>query len=103
MKNKKLLALVSVFFILLLAAGASAEVKKIKSIGHFTFARVRGKIPTPEVMKMLADRYAGDIKYGFDQAGYGDIYLAFIDQLKSAQFEDTTWNPGETVKWMLFR
>jgi len=47
---------------------------------------------------MLADRYAGDIKYGFDQAGYGDIYLAFIDQLKSAQFEDTTWNIGETVK-----
>jgi len=72
-------------------------------MGNFTFVRIKGSIPTPEVMKMLADRYAGDIKYGFDQAGYGDIYLAFIEQLKSAEFEDTTWNIGETVKWMLFR
>ncbi|HEK85344.1 MAG TPA: hypothetical protein ENO29_03185 [Candidatus Aminicenantes bacterium] len=103
MKSKNALIWVSVFLVFCLVASASAEVKKIKSIGHFTFARVRGKIPTPEVMKMLADRYAGDIKYGFDQAGYGDIYLAFIEQLKSAKFEDTTWNPGETVKWMLFR
>jgi flagellar hook assembly protein FlgD len=103
MRNKKIFILVAVLLVLLLAVQASAEVKKIKSIGEYTFVRVRGKIPTPEVMKMLADRYAGDIKYGFDQAGYGDIYLAFIDQLKSAQFEDTTWNTGETVQWMLFR
>lgn len=103
MKNKNLVILMSVCLVLLLAVEASAEVKKIKSIGLYTFARVKGKIPTPEVMKMLADRYAGDIKYGFDQAGSGDIYLAFIDQLKSAQFEDTTWNPGEKVQWMLFR
>jgi len=103
MKRKKLIVLVCLFLLILLTIEASAEVKKIKSIGQFTFARVRGKIPTPEVMKMLADRYAGDIKYGFDQAGYGDIYLDFIEQLKSATFEDTTWNIGETVKWMLFR
>lgn len=103
MRNKKFLILVSVCLVLLLAVEASAEVKKIKSIGRYTFARVRGKIPTPEVMKMLVDRYAGDIKYGFEQAGYGDVYLAFIEQLKSAQFEDTTWNVGDKVKWMLFR
>jgi len=103
MKNKKLITLVTVCLVLLLALETSAQVKQIKAIGLYTFARVKGKIPTPEVMKMLADRYAGDIKYGFDLAGYGDIYLAFIDQLKSAQFEDTFWNPGERVQWMLFR
>jgi hypothetical protein len=103
MSVKRLKVMLIPCLILLLAIGASAQVKKIKSMGNFTFVRIRGDIPTPEVMKMLADRYAGDIKYGFDQAGYGDIYLAFIEQLKSAQFEDTTWNIGETVKWMLFR
>jgi hypothetical protein len=103
MCGKRVKGLIVPCLILLLAVGATAEVKKIKSMGSYTFVRIKGSIPTPEVMKMLADRYAGDIKYGFDQAGYGDIYLAFIDQLKSAQFEDTTWNIGETVKWMLFR
>jgi hypothetical protein len=103
MPSKKVLMLVAILMFFLIAVQASAEVKKLTSVGLYTFARVRGQIPTAEVMKMLADRYAGDIKYGFDQAGYGDIYLAFIDQLKSAQFEDTTWNVGDTVKWMLFR
>ena len=103
MSVKRLRLFILPCLILLLAVSSSAEVKKIKSMGNFTFVRIKGSIPTPEVMKMLADRYAGDIKYGFDQAGYGDIYLPFIEQLKSAQFEETTWNIGETVKWMLFR
>ncbi len=103
MAVKRLRLVIIPCLILLLVGSASAEVKKIKSMGNFTFVRIKGSIPTPEVMKMLADRYAGDIKYGFDQAGYGDIYLPFIEQLKSAEFEDTTWNIGETVKWMLFR
>ncbi|MGC8892498.1 MAG: hypothetical protein ACP5P6_07845 [Candidatus Saccharicenans sp.] len=103
MKSKNALIWVSVFLVFCLVASASAEVKKIKSIGHFTFARVRGKIPTPEVMKMLVDRYSADIKTGFEQAGSADLYQPFIDQLKTAQFEDTTWNPGDTVQWMLFR
>ncbi|MDD8031055.1 MAG: hypothetical protein PHQ25_03550 [Acidobacteriota bacterium] len=103
MKKKKVMALLAIMMFLIIVVQTSAQVKKLTSMGLYTFARVRGEIPTPEVMKMLADRYAGDIKYGFDQAGYGDIYLAFIDQLKMAEFEDTTWNVGETVKWMLFR
>jgi len=73
MSVKRLKLVIIPCLILLLVGGASAEVKKIKSMGNFTFVRIKGSIPTPEVMKMLADRYAGDIKYGFDQAGYGDI------------------------------
>jgi hypothetical protein len=103
MPKRRFFAILSVLIFLAMGLEATAQVKKIKSIGQFTFARVRGQIPTPEVMKMLADRYAGDIKYGFDQAGFGDIYLSFIEQLKSAKFEDTTWKIGDTVKWMLFR
>jgi len=103
MNNKKVVIFLVVLLLLGSVIQASAEVKKIKSIGQFTFARVRGKIPTPEVMKMLVDRYAQDIKLGFERAGMGDIYQPFIDQLKTAQFEDTVWNIGDQVQWMLFR
>jgi hypothetical protein len=103
MKKRIFVALLSFFLVFFLVVQLSAEVKKIKSMGEYTFARVRGKIPTAEVMKMLVDRYAEDIRVGFEQAGYTDICQPFIEQLKSAQFEDTTWNIGETVQWMLFR
>ena len=103
MKNKKIVVLTCLVLALVVVAQASAEVKKITSLGQYTFARVRGKIPTPEVMKMLVDRYSADIKTGFEQAGLGDVYQPFIEQLQTAQFEDTTWNVGETVQWMLFR
>jgi hypothetical protein len=103
MAKKSFAVVVTLILIFIFAVEASAQAKKIKDIGQYTFARVRGKIPTPEVMKMLVERYAADIKVGFDQAGMSEIYQPFIDQLKTAQFEDTTWNIGETVQWMLFR
>ncbi|MGB4705443.1 MAG: hypothetical protein WBI18_10280 [Candidatus Saccharicenans sp.] len=103
MRSKKLLVVMTIALVLVFSLEAAAQAKKINNIGQYTFARVRGKIPTPEVMKMLVERYSADIKIGFEQAGYGFLYEPFIEQLKTAQFEDTTWNVGETVKWMLFR
>lgn len=102
MKTKK--AVFLIFFLAgLLTLGAFAETKKLKQIGQYTFARVRGRIPTVEVMKMLVDRYAGDIKYGFDLAGAGDLYLPFLDQLKTAAFREAELPVGEKLMWMLFR
>jgi hypothetical protein len=103
MKNKKIVVFMLIALMLVFSVEAFAQAKKITDLGQYTFARVRGKIPTPEVMKLLVDRYSADIKIGFEQAGYGHLYQPFIDQLKTAQFEDTAWNIGETVEWMLFR
>ncbi len=102
MRNKKLIIFL-IFVMVLSVLSSYAETKKLKRIGQYTFARVRGKIPTPEVMKMLVDRYAGDIKYGFDLVGYGDLYLPFLDQLKAAAFEETALPVGDKLMWMLFR
>ncbi len=102
MRNKKVILLI-VFLMVLSALSSYAETKKLTRIGQYTFARVRGKIPTPEVMKMLVDRYAGDIKYGFDLAGYGDLYLPFLEQLKAASFEERALPVGDKLMWMLFR
>lgn len=102
MKNKKIAVFV-IFILVLFTLSAFAETKKLKSIGQYTFARIRGKIPTQEVMKMLVDRYAGDIKYGFDLAGYGELYLPFLEQLKTAAFEEKSLPVGDKLMWMLFR
>ena len=73
MKYKKLTCLVlAVLF--LASLSALAETKKITSMGHYTFARIRGNVPTEKVMKTLVDKYAADIKAGFEMAGYGDLY-----------------------------
>jgi hypothetical protein len=102
MRRKKL-----VFFVLALmivfCVSSFAETKKWKRIGANTFAKVRGDIPTAEVMKTIAEKYAGDIKYGFDQVGMGDVYLPFIDQLKTAAFTEKSLAVGERFPWMLFR
>jgi len=102
MRNKKIIIL-AIVFLVLCSLSSLAETKKLKSIGQYTLARVRGNIPTQEVMKTLVEKYAGDIKYGFDLAGYGDLYLPFMDQLKATKFEEKTLAVGDKLMWMLFR
>ncbi len=102
MKTKKFLIMV-VGLLVILSLSSWAETTKIKEIGRYTLVRIKGEVPTSEVMKMLVDRYSADIKYGFDLAGYGDLFLPFLDQLKAENFEADTWGIGDTAKWMLFR
>ncbi|MGB7294677.1 MAG: PKD domain-containing protein [Candidatus Aminicenantales bacterium] len=102
MKNKRLIFFL-VGFLIVLSLTTFAETTKLKSIGQYTLVRIRGKVPTQDVMKMLVDRYAADIKYGFDLAGAGDLYLPFMEQLKSATFEEKALPVGDKLQWMLFR
>jgi len=101
-RNKKIV-IILVLLLAVFALSTYAETKKLKSIGQYTLVRIRGKVPTQDVMKTLVDRYAADIKYGFDLAGAGDLYLPFMDQLKSASFEEKSLPVGDTLYWMLFR
>lgn len=103
MIKRRYIPVLTTAFLLLLVAGAVAQTTKLKRIGVYTFARVRGDIPTAEVMKTLVDRYAGDIKYGFDLAGHGDLYVPFMEQLSKTKFEDTVVPVGDVMPWMLFR
>jgi hypothetical protein len=102
MKSKRLIFFF-VGFLIVFSLGAFAETTKLKRIGQYTFVRVRGEVPTQEVMKRLVDRYAGDIKYGFDLAGADDLYLPFMAQLKSETFEEKSLPVGDKLMWMLFR
>ncbi|MFQ6037449.1 MAG: hypothetical protein ACE5LV_02415, partial [Candidatus Aminicenantales bacterium] len=102
MKNK-IRVILSIGLILWTASMAFSETKKLEEIGRYTLVRIKGEVPTAEVMKVLLERYTGDIKYGFDLAGYGDLFLPFIEQIKQAAFEEKDIAVGDTMMWMLFR
>jgi hypothetical protein len=102
MKSRKLVALAAVL-LLFVAISASAETHKLRRIGVNTFAQVKGQIPTGEVMKTIAQTYAGDIKLGLDMVGMGDLYLPFLEQLRTARFTEKSIAVGDRFQWMLFR
>jgi len=102
MKSKKFTVLV-IGILILFTFTSFAETKKLKQIGRYTLVRIKGEVPSSEVMKLLVDKYAGDIKYGFDSAGYGDVFLPFLDQIKTATFEEVDLPIGQKFMWMLFR
>jgi len=102
MKGKRFLfLLIGVLIFVLL--NSLAETKKLEQIGRYTLVRIKGEIPTAEVMKTVLDKYTGDIKYGFDMAGNGELFLPFIDQIKAAAFEEKELAVGDKMIWMLFR
>ncbi|MBN1271736.1 MAG: hypothetical protein JXB26_05640 [Candidatus Aminicenantes bacterium] len=102
MKNKKVVLFV-IGLMILFSVSSLAETKKLKQIGQYTLVRIKGEVPTSEIMKVLLDKYAGDIKYGFDLVGYGDLYLPFMDQIKSAEIEEENLPIGTKFMWMFFR
>jgi len=102
MKNKKFIFLL-IGVLILFSLSSYAETKKLKRIGRYTLVRIKGEIPTAEIMKTVLDKYAGDIKYGFDMAGHGDLFLPFMDQIKAASFEEKELAIGDKMIWMLFR
>jgi hypothetical protein len=102
MKNKKIAFLVTGTLILF-TLSIFAETKKLEEIGRYTLVRIKGEVPTEEVMKILVEKYAPDIKYGFDLSGYGDLFLPFMDQIKESAFQEKEIAVGDKFMWMLFR
>ncbi|MFQ6083269.1 MAG: PKD domain-containing protein [Candidatus Aminicenantia bacterium] len=102
MRKKKLIFLITILLVVSFL-NALAGTHVIRKLGKYPFCRCRGGIPTGEVMKEIVKTYAEDVKYGFDMAGYGDVYLPFLDQLETGTFEEATLPVGEKLMWMLYR
>ncbi len=94
-KNLLILVLIVAFVFPLSAA------TKITRLGAHAF--YKSKNLTPDDLYKIAIDYAGDVKIGFEEAGYGDLVLPFLEQLKSAKVEETEIQPGDTITWMMFR
>jgi len=102
MKNKTWIFFFIGMFILF-SVSTFAETKKLRQIGRYKLVDIKGDIPHEELMKIIVDRYQGDIKYGFDLAGSGDLFTLFIDQLKQSAFQEKDLAVGDNIVWMLFR
>ena len=103
MKLRKSVVLFVVMALVVLTAMSFAQTTKLKRIGLYTFCTVKGQAPTPATMKGLFEIRAADIKTGFDLAGNSELYQPFMDQMKTAEWTDTTLPIGEVLPWMLFR
>jgi hypothetical protein len=103
MRSRKLIVFLAVTSLAVLAATSFAQTTKLKRIGLYTFVEVKGQVPTAEAMKALFERYAEDIKTGFELAGNPELYEPFMDQIKDAPFIETTMPVGDVLPWMLFK
>ncbi len=102
MNNKKLVFFVIGVFVLF-SMGAYAETKKLKDIGRYKLVNVNSGMPTEEIMRSIMDKFTGDIQNGFNLAGYSDLSLPFLDQVKQSAYEEKQLTVGEKMVWMLFR
>jgi len=103
MNLRKFAVLFIVMGLVLFTAMSFAQTTKLKRVGLYTFCTIKGQEPTPATMKGLFETRAADIKTGFDLAGNPELYQPFMDQMKTAEWQDTTLPVGEVLPWMLFR
>jgi len=103
MKLRKSAVLFVVMALVVFTAMSFAQTTKLKRVGLYTFCTVKGQAPTPAMMKGLFEARAADIKTGFDLAGNSELYAPFMEQMKTAEWTDTTLAIGEVLPWMLFR
>lgn len=103
MKWRKSAVLFVVMALVAFTAISFAQTTKLKRIGLYTFCTVKGQDPTPATMKGLFDAHSADVKIGFDLAGNPELYEPFMEQMKTADWTDTTLPVGEVLPWMLFK
>ena len=102
MKNKKwVFFIIGAFF--LFSLGAQAETKKLRDIGRYKLVNIQQDMQTEEIMQTLLDKFSGDIQNGFDMAGYSNLSLPFIDQVKQSAYKEKALAVGDKMVWMLFR
>ncbi|MCK4942955.1 MAG: hypothetical protein KAS65_05225 [Candidatus Aminicenantes bacterium] len=98
--NRKIIIYFIVLVFLFSVNSLFAE-KEVKRLGVNPF--YRSKDLKAEDIQTIANDRVGEVKIGFEEAGYGDLFFAFIEQLKSAQIEFIEIQPGDTIMWMMFK
>jgi hypothetical protein len=102
MKNKKW-HLILIGLVILTSLNIFGETKKLRDIGRYRFIPVKPDTPAPEMMKLLLEKYAGDIQSGFEVAGSPELYSPFMESLKQAAYTEGQLAVGDKMVWMIFR
>jgi len=98
--RKKLLLLFGLFLVVACSSTAFAAVT-LKRIGDHPF--FCPPLTSEAEFRAMVDKNAEDIRLGFEQAGYGDLYPEFVAQFPNAKVETIQIAPGDHMDWMLFR
>ena len=102
MKDKRWY-LILIGFMILTSLSIFAQTKKLRDIGRYRFLPIKAGTPAPEMMKVIAEKYADDIKRGFNLAGYPGLYPPFIDRIRQSAFTERELAVGSKMLWMIFR
>ena len=102
MKYKKWY-LVLIGLMILTSLSIFAQTKKLRDIGRYRFLPIKAGTPAPEMMKVIVEKYADDIKRGFELAGYPGLYPPFIDRIRQSVFTEKELAVGSKMLWMIFR
>ncbi len=87
----------------LIAVQVSGETKKLRDVGRYRFLPLQAGQPAPEMMKAVADKYADDIRLGFETAGAPELYAPFLDKLRQGAMTERELPVGTPLIWMIFR
>ncbi len=99
--SKRFLVLIGLM--ILITIQVSGETKKLRNIGRYRFLPMESGQPVPEMMKAVAEKYADDIRRGFEAAGAPELYPPFMDGLRQAKFTERELAVGTKMVWMIFR
>lgn len=102
MNNKKCVFLILGVFVLF-CMGAQAETKKLREIGRYKLVNIQKDMTTEEIFQTLLDKFSADIQNGFNLAGYSNLSVPFIDQVKQSAYTEKELAVGDKMVWMLFR
>jgi hypothetical protein len=100
MSKHKLLATLAMLALAVCAWPASAAAEWTV-IGNNPFCRP--PLKTEGELRDLALAEKVDLQRGFAEAGYADLYPAFEKQVETAQVDEVTVQPGEKMRFMLYR
>jgi hypothetical protein len=102
MKNRKWY-LVLIGLMILTTLSIFGQTKKLRDIGRYKFIPIKAGTPAPEMMTLIAEKYAGDIQRGFELAGYPNLYTPFIDRVRQSAYAEKELAVGTQMLWMIFR
>lgn len=89
-----------IFCLLFAFVSLSAE-EEVNQLGMHPFYKSRD-LKKDDLLKIATEK-AEEVKAGFEQAGYVELFDDFIAQLKTADIETIEVNPGDKIDWMIFK
>lgn len=100
MRYKKTVVLV-VALLMVISALSFARTQNLRKVGVVPL--MKGGVETGDDLKPLIEKYAEEIKKGFEKAGAAFLYSDFMEQVKSVAIKEDVIPKGEHMQWMLFR